>query len=171
MVELKLDTTAVNALFPEGTEARVALQQAVINNITNGIIGKQIPKDIRDMVDAAAKNMGLDFNFQDMVQKELNSYMKNRGWGSSAKELQPTRKSELKSLVEAEIRNIAHDSFEGIVKNCTEEAKKQFEDGMERKIKYALSKTDAHFASRLNENFKQILDAALAQRLGLQVKE
>lgn len=170
MVELKLDTNAVNALFPEGTEARVALQQAVINNITSEILGKRITKDIHDLVNAAVTSMGLDFNFQDMIQKELNTYMKARGWGSNYKELQPSRKEEIKKLVEAEVRDISHTAFEDIIKSCTEDAKTRFEDGMERKITYALSKVEDKVSSRLNEKWKEILDNALVQRLGLAVK-
>lgn len=34
-ISLKLDTAAVNSLFPEGSEARLQLQQAVINNVVD----------------------------------------------------------------------------------------------------------------------------------------
>jgi len=170
MVELKLDTMALNALFPEGTEARVALQQAVINNITTNILDKRINKDITQQIQLAAEAFGVNTSMQEQIQTQLKTYLTARSWNKPVK-IQDSRSSEVKSLVESEVRTYTHELFENIIKTCTEEAKKQFEVGMERKIKYALSQAESHFASRLNENFKGVLDAALAQRLGLQVKE
>lgn len=169
MVELKLDTAAVNALFPEGTQARVDLQQAVINNITSNILGKRVSEETRVQIQNQAKDYLLDQNLTSLVQKELESFMTKRGWNSPAA-LTSVRKSELQVLVNAEVKGLCANIFAEIVAECTENAKKDFSDAMGRKITYALENAQAHFAARLNNGFKEILDKALADRLGLAVK-
>lgn len=168
-VELKLDTAAVNALFPEGTEARVALQQAVINNITSNILDKRINEDIREQVRNAAAAMGVNDNLQTKVQTEMRRYLVEKGWNTRGK-IQTSRLEEVKAIINQEVQDTTYQIFEDLIKKCTEEAKTKFADGMERKINYALSNAESHFSSRLNEKFKGILDLALAQRLGLEVK-
>lgn len=41
-IHLKLDTAAVAALFPEGSEARLELQQGVINQIVNRLVDREL---------------------------------------------------------------------------------------------------------------------------------
>ncbi|QGZ16369.1 hypothetical protein Hena1_02190 [Erwinia phage Hena1] len=169
MVELKLDTAAVNALFPEGTQARVNLQQAVINNITSNILDKRINQDVLRQIEETAKEYTLDQSLTARVQKELDAYLTKRGWNSPAG-LTSVRKSEVQSIVNAEVKGLCYAMFEELVKECTENAKKEFGDGMTRKIRYALENAQAHFAARLNDGFKEILDKAIVQRMGLEVK-
>lgn len=170
MVELKLDTAAVNALFPEGTQARVNLQQAVINNITSSILDKRANKDVQEQIRIAAEEHGMKSSLPVLVQTELRKYLTERGWNNTSVRLQNTRAQEVRSLVEAEVRGITHTLFEDIIKQCADDAKQRFKDGIERKIAYALANSEAHFAARLNDGFKEILDKALADRLGLAVK-
>ena len=47
-VQLKLDTGAVNALFPEGTQARVDLQQCVMMNIARANLSKAMRDDFAE---------------------------------------------------------------------------------------------------------------------------
>lgn len=53
-IQLRLDTTALAALFPEGSEARLDLQRAVVNQfITQYIKPTMIRDDVMRMVTAA----------------------------------------------------------------------------------------------------------------------
>ena len=170
MVELKLDTAAVNALFPDGTQARVDLQQAVINNIVTGILSKRIDEVLVKQIHTAVLDMGLETSLRQLVQSELNSYLEKRSWNSRNDVLTNVNKTAVKAAVEQEVKNLSASVFDDIVKECTDKAKETFSEGMKRKIDYALSNSESHFSARLNEKFKEILDQALAQRLGLAVK-
>lgn len=170
MVQLKLDTAAVNALFPEGTQARVDLQQAVINNIVTGILSKRIDEVLVKQIHTAVLDMGLETSLRQLVQTELNSYLEKRSWNSRGDVLNNVSKANVKAAVEQEVKNLSSSVFEDIIKECTDKAKETFSDGMKRKIDYALENSQAHFAARLNDKFKDVLDAALASRLGLAVK-
>lgn len=50
-VQLKLDAQAMTALFPEGSEIRLALQQAVINEVARNIVDRNIT-NLRSQIDA-----------------------------------------------------------------------------------------------------------------------
>ncbi len=50
-MKLSLDATALNALFPEGTEARVELQQAVLGNFVKNMFSKSMPKEVKEYVE------------------------------------------------------------------------------------------------------------------------
>lgn len=167
MVELKLDTAAVNALFPEGTEARIGLQQAVINNIVTNILEKRIDAEVIKQIDAAVASVGMSSSIQSLVQTELNGYLQKRGWNQREGDLTEVSKAAVKKAVEQEVKNLSYLAFDEVIKECTDRAKTDFADGMKRKIDYALQNSESHFAARLNERFKEVLDAALTQRLGL----
>lgn len=169
MVELKLDTAAVNALFPEGTQARVDLQQAVINNITKNLLSKHIDQDIKDKVVEAAKELGLQYNFQELVQKELGTYLDRRGWASTYP-IQESRKAELAKSIRQQVSTVASSEFNALSKQITDEAVENFNNGVGRKISYALENVQGLAAARLNKEWNTILDNAIADRLGLQVK-
>lgn len=47
-MKIQLDTNAMNALFPEGSEARVELQAAVIANFATRIRDNQIERIVRE---------------------------------------------------------------------------------------------------------------------------
>lgn len=167
MVELKLDTAAVNALFPEGTQARVDLQQAVINNVVTGILSKRIDEVLVKQIHTAVLDMGLETSLRTLVQNELEAYLKKRSWNTRSDLLTDISKTTVKAAVDQEVKNLSASLFDEIIKECTEKAKKTFSDGMKRKIDYALENSQEHFAARLNDKFKDVLDAALTQRLGL----
>lgn len=64
-VELKLDAAAMAALFPEGTQVRLELQQAVINETVRNIIDRNlsgtrsiIDKAVNDQITAALAAVG-----------------------------------------------------------------------------------------------------------------
>ena len=48
IMKIQLDTNAMNALFPEGSEARVELQAAVIANFATRIRDNQIERIVRE---------------------------------------------------------------------------------------------------------------------------
>lgn len=55
-VQIKLDAAAVASLFPEGSEARLELQQAVINETVRKIVDRELAKT-RQLVEAQCRRV------------------------------------------------------------------------------------------------------------------
>ena len=75
MMVLKLDTDAVQLLFPEGTEARVKLQDAVIDNVVRRlmtkdytVLGERFQGEIRAQISKHLSTQGATFNFAGEVK-------------------------------------------------------------------------------------------------------
>lgn len=103
-MEIKLDFKALEALFPEGSEARVRLQQCVIEEFT------------RKHIKTLANNHSLTSELRTLVEKhrdvamtEFLEYGKSTVYGGKTMQLNENTKnrirSDIKSLVEAEIQN------------------------------------------------------------------
>ncbi len=53
-ISIKLDAAAMTALFPEGSEGRIELQQAVLNEIVHKLVDRSVGQ-MRAQIDAAVK--------------------------------------------------------------------------------------------------------------------
>lgn len=79
-IEFKLDTHAVETLFPEGTEARVKLQQAVIEEFTR--------RHIKSMINGVVDDPYLTRVVEEAKTKLLSDYFiadKESGWNKNYK--------------------------------------------------------------------------------------
>ncbi len=79
MLELKIDTQALNALFPEGSEARLNLQQAVIQNFADRLIKGQGAEAV---VKYLQTNLAPQVKFQ--IEKTMEEYMTKANWSRGA---------------------------------------------------------------------------------------
>ncbi|MGL4475132.1 MAG: hypothetical protein ACRCT7_11895 [Shewanella sp.] len=109
MLKLTLDASGVNALFPEGTEARVLLSQAVVAEV----VKKTVPKYIDDTVNKAIKDA---FNgstgehmsaLNDGVNQGIQEYVHSRYNGLKFTDRAKSEISdEVKKLSESEIERL-----------------------------------------------------------------
>ena len=72
-MKVQLDTKAMNALFPEGSEGRVQLQQAVIQNYAQSIL-KGCKDEIKDAVSVELRSAII--SVRDEVRKEHEQFTK-----------------------------------------------------------------------------------------------
>ena len=77
-IQLKLDTNAVESLFPEGSEVRVQLQNAVIAEMTKRLYDKAMKEalnealsGLRAVIDEKAKEVRITRH--NLVNKKLDS--------------------------------------------------------------------------------------------------
>lgn len=104
-IELRLNPEALAAMFPEGTEARVELQKAVVfefvkRNLRVASLGPEVERAIRDaMNDSQRISKGVVEQAQAAVLGELG--LKKAGaWGDTY-ELQPGARNEVYVKVKA----------------------------------------------------------------------
>lgn len=117
---IKLDTNAMNALFPEGTEARVKLQQSVIQNVANSFIKtgeSQFITAIESKVDHSLR--GLSESVNKLAHRLITEKIgKVTGFG-----MEPKLTEEMRDLLEVDIernlkqiiREISHENVRATV--------------------------------------------------------
>ena len=78
-VELKLDTAAVVSLFPEGSEVRLKLQQAVINEVVKNLIDRRI-KELQAEINTRIQS--IENEARKAFTDELTRKGFDRKWGN-----------------------------------------------------------------------------------------
>lgn len=165
MVEIKLDTAAVESLFPEGEQARVDLQQAVINNIVKRIIERTVSKSARDEITTTVKVECGMTNYSDLVKKELMTYLTSNGWGTFTTSEVTTQK--IREAVKSKVKDIADDYITTVIKDTLDKAMENIYKSVDYRVGVALSQVEDVIAKRLNSSFNAILDKAIVERLGI----
>ncbi len=80
MIDLKLDTNAVMKLF-DTEEARVNLQQAVINNVVKELVLKNSKNKVRETIQKEISLVGARLpDVQPMVKEQLKYFFESKGW-------------------------------------------------------------------------------------------
>lgn len=142
-VQIKLDTHALSALFPEGAEARVELQSAVIAEFLRKNIKPQVVHDnLRDMIDSRVKEATRD------ALKQLGVSMT---WA----------RPELTQQFKAQIQKEVHDQVNALMREGIRDyvASAEFLDWRDSMVKMIVE-----------QSFRRALDEAVNQRLQ-QIKE
>lgn len=108
MIQLKLDTQALNNLFPEGTQARMDLQAAVIKNVVDSVIGKRVTEEIENMV---IKHVNLmmpaNHEIEKIVHKEFADYIQKRYAYSDIFDINSGGIRQIKELITTNVKNSA----------------------------------------------------------------
>ncbi|AFC21192.1 hypothetical protein GAP31_014 [Cronobacter phage vB_CsaM_GAP31] len=170
MVELKLDTAAVEKLFPEGTELRVNLQQAVVNNIAKRALERQVSHDIDNAIRRHVQQECGMYDLSGMVRTELEKNIQNNGW-NKPDTVKDYAADKIRGQVTRHVENLASTEFDKLVNGIIDKATERMKESIDRKIAQALLDVDKHVSARLNQNFAGIVDAAIAAKLGMEVKK
>lgn len=112
MVQLKLDVDALNALFPEGTTARVELERAVIASVTNKIGSKTLHTVVRDEIDKIQDVS----NVRKEVQRAMGEFFEPKDRYSRELALTP----EQKKAVCTDVQNIYRDMIREVLAECAD---------------------------------------------------
>lgn len=138
-VEIKLDTNAMNALFPEGTEARVNLQKAVIANFakTNLKPSQVVQKEVMAEIDKEAKKI------TEEVLRELQVKGPIRGW-TDTWILKPEFEANIRKVIKEKIDQMIHSAVCAAEENVARIVKSRIDDEVVRQIRIGVSaKMDA----------------------------
>lgn len=170
MVELKLDTAAVEKLFPEGTELRVNLQQAVVNNIAKRALERQVSHDIDNAIRRHVQQECGMYDLSGLVRTELEKNIQSNGW-NKPDTVEDYAADKIRGQVTRHVENIADTEFNKLINEILDKATERMKTSIDRKIAQALLDIDKHVSARLNNNFAAIIDAAIAAKLGMEIKK
>lgn len=113
-VTLRLSKSGVEALFPAGTEARLELQQSLLQNLAASYIGTTLSQENRTLIDNMIREQTYPF------QQESAEYIRDRftlgQWGSRFVAVRPD------SDVAQVLNNLVETRSEAIFRKYVEEA-------------------------------------------------
>lgn len=155
-ISLRLDPKALEALFPEGTQARLDLQQSVLNEVSKrvikGITQQQLLTLLTPIVEEVKKEIVGELFFKD-----------NKFFGSSLT-LTTQQKDILKNFFKVQLENHINeflrdevqDKLDSInIKRIISEAQKELE-------KEVISKFNNNLCKSLEDKLKGILNTSIA---------
>ena len=163
-MKIQLDTGAMNALFPEGSEARVQLQNAVIANFARNNLDKYISQEMKKTVEQVAraemaKKRPDILNYA--AKEALDEYFKNH-WGNlsligsgRAKLREEAKKAAIEALKDAAHDAVWQELTTGIEK-VVSEAKKHIPEYLDE-----IKRVD--FQKRVRAAAQKMLASAAAQ--------
>ncbi|AFC22358.1 hypothetical protein GAP161_248 [Cronobacter phage vB_CsaM_GAP161] len=170
MIQLKLDTQALNNLFPEGTQARMDLQAAVIKNVVDSVIGKRVTEEIENMV---IKHVNLmmpaNHEIEKIVHKEFADYIQKRYAYSNVFDINSGGIRQIKELISEHVKKQCNDLLDSIkleaINDATKNLKADEEAFMARVTKNLEVTVRQEIVKRVNNEFPQIIDEAIKARL------
>lgn len=170
MIQLKLDTQALNNLFPEGTQARLDLQAAVIKNVVDSVIGKRVTEEVEHMVirhvDAM---MPANHEIEKIVQKEFADYIQKRYAYSNVFESNSGGIRQIKEVIENGVKSQCANLLDSIkteaINSATENLKADEEAFIARVTTNLEVTVRKEIVKRVNAEFPQIIDEAIKARL------
>ncbi|WDS61614.1 hypothetical protein [Cronobacter phage vB_Cdu_VP8] len=167
-MKLQLDSSALEALFPEGTEARLDLQQAVLQNIVDRNFIKMSDKKIDEAIKQAVTELELP-NLADDVDTKLRAMLAQRGYGNHT--ASQALKEHVKVAAAAEatsvLDKVVSDGVQQAEKVLARRAESIVQSTQARMEVLVSSKLQEAFAKVLNEQFEEFITAAIRQRLGV----
>lgn len=167
-MKLQLDSQALEKLFPEGTEARVELQQAVIQNIINRRFIKESNEQIKKSVDEAAKDFALP-DMKSEIDTQLRALLQKKGYYDV--EASDKLKEQVRLAVDQEaaskIRGIVYDSTKVAEERLNSVASANVKMLEQRLNKVMNEKFTQTFAKVLNDRFDDVVKEAIKLRMGL----
>lgn len=170
MIQLKLDTQALNNLFPEGTQARMDLQAAVIKNVVDSVIGKRVTEEIENMV---IKHVNLmmpaNHEIEKIVHKEFADYIQKRYAYSDVFDINSCGIRQIKELIKTNVEKQCADLLDSIkleaINSATTNLKADEEAFIARVTKNLEVTVRQEIVKRVNNEFPQIIDEAIKARL------
>lgn len=169
-MEIKLDTNAVRSLFPEGSEARVKLQQAVINNIVNEMIkvktNEKLKEHINESVKEHVKSLDLP-NISAMCNEAIKDVLERVGFGFRFNNKGAVLVREAidgltkETLIEAGLYSVIEDILKQ--QNALLYDRKRIKEITENQLEYRKSFFDATVIRYINENVDKLVKKALKE--------
>lgn len=138
-MKIQLDTKALNALFPEGSEARVELQQAVIQNFMQKAYSHKLEQEISACVNNLEIATREDIYF--MVAKQLGEKFELVYGNNSYKKELKAKRSEVQKFLDT----FKSDTANAMINDFFE----KISNGMEETIEKTLNSSEAEHNIRI----------------------
>lgn len=170
MIQLKLDTNAINSLFPEGTEARLNLQAAVIKNIVDSVVGKKVTEEIDNcIVTHVSAMMPPKHEIEKIVQNQFADYIQKRYTYSNVFDANYSGIRQIKDVITENVKQQCANLIESIKLDAIDSASKNLKEDEEAFIARVTKNLEVtvrkEIIARVNTQFPQIIDEAIKARL------
>lgn len=165
MTTITLDTNALNALFPEGTQSRVDLRQAVIQNFVDRNFIRLGDEALKAMVKAEIINRTRDLpSVKDEVEKQVQALFVQKGWNDT--DTDPVFRNSLRQIVETKAREDIDAMVNKAVENGIKSIDIRTQQSVDRSIKIAEEKFMEMVSRRLVTAWTKVVDGAIKIKLG-----
>lgn len=172
--QIKLDASAMNALFPEGSEARVNLQNCVVAEFIRKNVENYLKADTRDAVNDAVKLLFADGKIEatdpDLLRDKVLKMVRINYRNSIAL----ADDSQFKLAVEKEVKDIAIKNREELFSLIKEKAKTEFtqhsnaaEDRVHKLLAQNSKAIRDAVESYIDANLDEIMRNKLAAMMGV----
>lgn len=156
---LKLNTPVLNILFPEGTEARVQLQQAVLEEVSRVYVKTALSTHVQEFLRTLTQQVK---NEADIGAIVATYFQTSGGWNSVAS-LKPD--TQLTKALTTAIEKAFDDKFYALVEQRVADKVFAYEKTLDSKVGYAV---DKRVEQLTNQAIQKRVDAALsAARMAL----
>ncbi|MCW2077885.1 UNVERIFIED_ORG: hypothetical protein M2193_000060 [Bradyrhizobium japonicum] len=175
MIALKLDASAIGALFKDKDEVKLELQQAVVAEITKRMFDKYVPVDVRNLIDAvfeAQRNelieavkddVTFQARFTALFEKEVCNI--KASWGNKTYNVTPAMKEKLNDAIKTQVDLIlAEAKLRGgqLVTELVEQTFKRLHEGTLADVDKLISRK---ISAITNEEIDRRVQAALETAL------
>lgn len=169
MISLKLDTQSVLALFPEGSQARLDLQAAIIANVVNSVIGKKVSAEISKAIDDEVYRQIGKIDIPAEVKLQFFDYAQMRWGHSHVADANPTGcrilAAKVKERVQEECRQTIGNICEEIQIDLSKNLKDRESEFISRVTQNLQSVVRKEIVGQVNKSFPSIIDEAIKARL------
>lgn len=165
-MNITLDTKALNALFPEGSQARVDLRQAVVQNFVDREFMRFGNEELKKLVMEQVKEQLRDLpDVKELIRARIKSEFTQRGWnGVEMNEgFSTAMANETQRVVNEHINNLVEARTDIAVKHMTH----RMEEQVELIVAQAEAKFDILVKNNLVSKWEHILNDAIKMKLGL----
>jgi hypothetical protein len=129
---LKLNTPVLNALFPEGTEARVELVNAALTEVASTYVKSALSAPVQDYLRGLTNELNKKNNVDEVVKK----YFENNGGWNSVTTLKPGTK--LVDALSTAVQNAFIGKFHTLLEEQIELRVKEYTDKLDSRVEYAV---------------------------------
>ena len=169
MIGLKLDTHALLALFPEGSQARLDLQAGIIANVVSSVVGKKVSESIAESIKKEVTDQLGYINVEEMVRTHFKKYAENR-WGyRTLIDANPVGMRELTTKIKSTIESECSDIIEEIRRESQAKAKEQLianeSEFIEKTTANLTSVVRREIIKQVNTEWKTLIDDAIKAKL------
>lgn len=169
MLSLKFDTDSLRKLFPEGSQACLDLQAAVIKNVVDHAISKKLGDEISAEIHRQVNTAMGSLNIAEIVKKQFEDVVEKR-WGShNVFDANIAGIRKLKEVIEKAVEKESKDVVQNILDRATIEAVDKLVSNQDAYVQNTINTIEARATnvvrSTLQNKYPQIIDEAIQARL------
>lgn len=169
MLSLKFDTDSLRKLFPEGSQACLDLQAAVIKNVVDHAISKKLGDEISAEIHRQVNTAMGSLNIAEIVKKQFEDVVEKR-WGShNVFDANIAGIRKLKEVIEKAVEKESKDVIQNVLDRATEQAVENLSKNQEQYVQDTIERIEGRaekvIRGTLNNKYPAIIDAAIQARL------